>query len=86
MPNSYLLFVYTGPGLVRPVADVCRAAGLYVTIEGTDGIYLVAEGSDASAAAHNVLVDLQRAHGKDFGLRPRSIRAARPSDIGNREG
>jgi hypothetical protein len=73
---TFLLRVWTGPCLVRQLADKARDAGVTVTCEGTEHVYVRADGSDGDAAAWNVLVDLVRKHGTDFGLRPKVVHRA----------
>lgn len=70
-PNRYRLQFWTGPAFVDQIAQAAVAAG-YDVEQGTENIYLEAEGSDSQAAAHNFLVDLQRVHGTDYGLKLRS--------------
>jgi hypothetical protein len=68
MSNNYLIRFWTGPTLVKQLADKAREAGLDVEIEGTEHIYIRCFGSCRYAATHNMRVDLIRKHGKDFGL------------------
>lgn len=70
---TFLLRAWTGPCLVGQIAEKARDAGLAVTCEGTEHVYVRADGSDEGAAAWNVLVDLVRKHGTDFGLRPKVL-------------
>jgi len=70
---THALRIWTGPLSVREIAKKLRDAGVHVSCEGTEFIYVTAEGADVAGAAHNVLVDLLRAHGSDLGLRPRRL-------------
>lgn len=74
--TRFLLRAWTGPCLVRQLADKLRDAGVTVTCEGTEHVYVLSDGTEGDAAAWNVLVDLVRKHGTDFGLRPKVVRAA----------
>lgn len=72
--TRFLLRAWTGPCLVGQIADKARDAGVTVTCEGTEHVYVEADGTEGDAAAWNVLVDLVRKHGTDFGLRPKVVR------------
>lgn len=74
MPR-FLFSCQTGPTLVKDVAAKMRGAGLSVACEGTEHVHVESEGTDALRAGWNLLVDLQRTHGTDLGLRPKLIRA-----------
>lgn len=65
---TYRLKFWTGPTLVEQIATRFREAGVTVTCEGTEHVYVNGDGSDGFAAEWNVLVDLQRKHGTSFGL------------------
>ncbi len=67
------LRIWTGPSLVSELAGKLRDAGVTVTVEGTEHVYVEAEGSDDSAASWNILVALFNTHGRDYGLRPRGV-------------
>lgn len=54
---------HTGPTIVKAMAQKCREAGLTVTCEGTERVYV--EATDR----YHVLAELRRVHGTDFGLR-----------------
>jgi hypothetical protein len=66
---TFKMKAWTGPTLVKQLADKLREAGINVTLEGTETVYFVAEGSYPDAAGWNTLVDLMNTHGTDFGLR-----------------
>ena len=68
-----LFSLWTGPCLVKQLAEKAREAGLTVTCEGTETVYVVSEGTDAGGAGWNVLVALVQKHGTDFGLRPKML-------------
>ena len=70
---KFKISIWTGPTIVREIAAKIREAGVTVTVEGTETVYAVADGQTAEGAAWNVLVDLRRVHGTDFGLRPRPV-------------
>lgn len=71
--TTYSLRVWTGPTLVQQLADKLREAGIHVACQGTENLYLTAEGEGVGGAAHNVLAALMLKHGTDFGLRPRGV-------------
>lgn len=60
---------WTGPTIVKQIAEKMRAAGVTVLWEGTERVGVEAEGATKEGARWNVLVDLRRTHGTDFGLR-----------------
>jgi hypothetical protein len=70
----YLLRVWTGPCLVRQIADKLTEAGVEVTYAGTETVLVEADGADGDGATWNVLVDMTRTHKTDFGLRPSVVR------------
>lgn len=72
--TRFLLRAWTGPCLVGQIADKLVEAGVEVTYRGTEQVLVEADGTDGGAAAWNVLVDLVRRHGTDFGLRPQVVR------------
>jgi len=65
---------WTGPVLVKQIAAKMRAAGLTVTCEGTESVYVVSDGTCAEGAAWNVLAALCSKWTTDFGLRPKMLR------------
>ena len=65
---------WTGPVLVKQIADKMRDAGLTVTCEGTEAVYVVSEGETPEGASWNVLAALCSNHTTDFGLKPRMLR------------
>lgn len=71
--SSFALKVWCGPALVKPIAEKMRAAGVHISFVGTEHLYCHGEGSCIDAARHNVLADLMRMFGTDFGLRPRKV-------------
>ena len=60
---------FTGPTMVTEIAAKMRAAGLEVTCEGTEHVFTACPGWSRESAAWDALVDVQRKHGTDFGLR-----------------
>ncbi len=74
MSNKYLMSVRVGPTLVRQFEAKLREAGVDVAEVGTERVYVRAEGSEPSAAAHNVRVDVFRRYGTDYGLLPMLVR------------
>lgn len=78
-PNRHRVRFWIGPSYVKKIAAKARAAG-YDPEVGTEHIYVESEGSDKGAAAHNFLVDMQRTHGTDFGLRARNGKASKASN------
>lgn len=70
---KFKLRAWTGPSSVTEIAAELRRAGVTVECEGTEHVYVVAEGSHAEGAAWDVFVDLNRVCGRDFGLRFRSV-------------
>lgn len=73
MSNSYKVKFWTGPTLVKDIADAMRKAGIQVDLEGTEYVYVTSEGDSFDGAAWNVLADLKREHGYDFGLSGRRV-------------
>ena len=65
---------WTGPVLVKQIAAKMRDAGLTVTCEGTESVYVVSEGETADGASWNVLASLCSKWTTDFGLRPKMLR------------
>jgi len=69
MPKQKISF-WTGPCLVKQIAEAMRKAGLRDVGEGTEHVYLtVEEASDEWAAKHNALAVLDGQLGHHFGLR-----------------
>lgn len=66
--STFALRVFAGPCGVKDVAETLRQAGLDVSCEGTEHVFLNAEGSTPEGAAWNASVDVFRFHGRDFGL------------------
>jgi len=64
---------WTGPVLVKQIAAKMRDAGLTVTCEGTESVYVVSDGMDSEGAAWNVLAALCSKWTTDFGLRPKLV-------------
>jgi hypothetical protein len=60
---------WTGPTQVDAWAERLEAAGVRVTIRGTEHVHVEAEGSDFYAAHHNVAVDYERHYGTAYPLR-----------------
>jgi hypothetical protein len=71
--RNYRIQVWTGPALVKQLAEKMRQAELDVVCEGTEHVYLDQAGSDAAGAVWNVLAALCRMHATDFGLRPKAL-------------
>jgi hypothetical protein len=64
------LSLFTGPTLVRQIAAKLREAGVVVLVEGTERVFVLADGADhyeATLAVRSALLDK---HGTDFGLWP----------------
>lgn len=62
---------WTGPSTVALFAEKARGAGLIDVVAGTEHVYVTVEcGGDPGAAAWNVLAQLQKTYGQDWGLRP----------------
>lgn len=78
--NRYRLKAWTGPTAVAEMVDRLFEAGVYVTVGGTEHVYLEASGVDVFDAGQAVIQALQRRHGKDFGLRPVVISAQPVTD------
>jgi len=70
---THALQAWTGPCFVNEIADRLASAGVHVACVGTERVYITAEGQTAEGAAHDVLVDLIRMHGTDFGLHFRRV-------------
>lgn len=66
--QMYKLSFFTGPTLVHEIAKKMREAGIRVTCEGTETVWVEAEGHDSLYARLGVASDLRRKHGTDFGL------------------
>ncbi len=60
---------HTGPTIVGRMAEKCREAGLSVTCEGTERVYVDVPDEHGLQARHWVLACLRQKHGTDFGLR-----------------
>lgn len=60
---------WTGPAAVKELAEKFRQAKFTVVIEGTEHVYIDAPGSTPEGARWDTLVDLERTHGTDFGLK-----------------
>lgn len=74
MAQKHRLKVWTGPTLVVELGRRLRRAGLKVPVTGTEHLYVVVEGSDCSAAQHNMRAALYRKYRKDWGLRATECR------------
>lgn len=70
---KHLLRIWTGPTLVHQLAEKLTEAGIEVCERGTEHVIVKHEGMDAAGASWNVIADLMRKHGTDFGLRPKSL-------------
>jgi len=66
--TRFLLRAWTGPALVKQIADKVREAGFQGVLEGTEHVMFEGEGTTGEAAAWDSLVDIRRKHGSDFGL------------------
>ena len=60
---------WTGPTLVKAIADRMREAGIVVDIEGTEHVYCQIDGWNDKARRYNVCAMLYKKHGTDFGLK-----------------
>ena len=69
----HALSVWIGPCNVREYANRMREAGIEVSCEGTERIFVNVDGTDAAGAAWNALAMLVQKHGSDFGLRFRKV-------------
>lgn len=69
-----LFSVWTGPVLVGQLANKMRDAGITVTCEGTETVYVESSGETVDGASWNVLAALCSKHRTDFGLRPKVVR------------
>ena len=67
--NAYRLRIWTGPIAVTTIASAIRQCGYQNVVEGTEHVHVTAEGSEPSAAFHNLCADLLQTHRTDFGLR-----------------
>jgi len=64
------LQAWTGPCSVSRIAEGCRKAGLEVTCEGTEHVYIAVPYSPKrSQAAYDACEALRKANGTDYGLR-----------------
>lgn len=70
---KHLLRIWTGPVLVHQLSEKLAEAGIEVCELGTEHVIVKHEAMDPSSAAWNVLADLTRKHGTDFGLRPKRV-------------
>ena len=70
---KHLLRIWTGPVLVHQLAEKLTEAGIEVCERGTEHVIVKHDATDPSAAVWNMLADLMRKHGTDFGLRPKPI-------------
>ena len=66
---TFHLSAWTGPCCVASMAQKCREAGLYVTIEGTEKVYVLVAGKDRMDARLIAEDTLDTKHGTHFGLR-----------------
>lgn len=71
--STYRMRVWTGPALVRQIADKLAEAGVDVVYVGTENLLVDGEGADPGGAAWNVLAAMYAKHGTDYGLRPCAI-------------
>lgn len=62
------LSFYTGPTIVRQIAEKMREAGVRVTCEGTERVWCIVEAEDDLSARLDVLNALRAKHGTTFGL------------------
>jgi hypothetical protein len=63
---------HTGPTIVHQIADKMREAGVAVSCEGTEHVYIDAApnvGELATDLRYQILAVLREKHGTDFGLR-----------------
>lgn len=68
MPATrYRVKFIVGPCLVKQLAQKFREAGFFLT-EGTETLYLPAQGQDFTEAVGSILDTLKRKHGTTFGL------------------
>ena len=67
--TTYNLEAWTGPCHVAELAQKCREAGLTVTCEGTEKIYVLIAGEDRIDASLRAEKYLNAKHGTHFGLR-----------------
>jgi hypothetical protein len=65
-----ILQAWTGPCSVGRLAEACRKAGLDVTCEGTERVYIAVPYSpDRYVAGFDACEALRKTHGTTFGLR-----------------
>lgn len=69
----YRLKAWTGPTLVREIADRLRGAGFASVLEGTEHVHWDAEGQTPEGACWNSAVDMERVFGTSFGIVPRAL-------------
>jgi hypothetical protein len=64
------LSAWTGPTMVTALAEKCREAGLRVTVEGTEKVYVEVEsvGESRTWAGMEALALLRTKHNTDCGL------------------
>ena len=72
--TRFLFRIWTGPALVGQLADKLEEAGVEVTYRGTETLLAEHDGAGSEGAAWNLLCNLTRKHGTDFGLRPELVR------------
>lgn len=63
------LRAHTGPTIVKEMAEKCREAGLNVTIEGTEHVYIEQPGKDTYEMNEEIRKALTKKHGTAFGLK-----------------
>ncbi len=64
MANRYRLRLWTGPSMVTWIAKRLAVIEGTDVVEGTEHVYVTAEGSDPSAALHNLFTDWLRTYGQ----------------------
>ncbi len=65
---KYILKLWWGPVGIYEIAEKCREAGIEITCEGTEHLYLAEDGMDGHAAFRGILSKLQAKHGTTFGF------------------
>lgn len=81
-PKIVRLKIWTGPASVMEIGESIKALGKRVTF-GTEHVYVdqeVERNSSPGAAAGNLLAELRKAYGKDFGLKPQEIKVVRAQE------
>ena len=72
--NTYSFAVYVGPTQVASMAEDFRVAGVVVTTEGTERVFVLEDGATPEDARAMFLAMLRATYGHAFCLAPRDVK------------